>query len=394
MAVTINADLVDDQDILQNERVVDMDNEIAMLDTDLSQFTTLLMRVNSRPAISSKVEWLEDQLFPRLSSLSASATSAAGTVAVATGEGTYFKLNDVFRVATTGEAMAVSAAPSSDTVGVIRSVGSVAAASAASGAELVIIGNASPQGAGLGKRAVTERVAQYNYTQIFRHPYGFTETLIASKLYGGNEPMKERKKKGIEHKRAIEYSLFWGARDFDSNGVSGSDAEPTQYMGGLFEYISTLVKDPSGAMTKSEFEGFMRDGLSKGSNSKVLFASPLVAQILSEYPRDNWTHSRPDDRVWGVKVDGFVSGAYGYRVPVIVKRDWNDFGSTNSQYGSWAFLVDMGDVQLRPLRSTKLLLGRQNNDADTQIEEYLTELSVQVEQERHHLIIKNATSST
>lgn len=397
MAVTINADLVDDSDILSNERVVDMDREIAMLHDDTTQFTTALQRVASKECHSSKIEWLEDQLFPRLSTLSASCTSAAGTIAVATDTGAYFRVGDVLRVASTGEALAVSAAPSTDTVGVIRSIGATGAASAASGVDVVIIGNASAQGASLGVRKVTERVAAYNYTQIFRHPYGFTNTLAASELYGGNEPMKERKKKAIEHKRAIEYSLFWGAREFDSNGVSGSDAEPTSYMGGLFEYISTNVDDPSGAMTAAEFDSIMKDQLQHGSENKVLFVSPLVASILSGYGRDAWSPgtSDPDDiSKWGVKVDAFISGAYGFRIPVVVKRDWNDFSSSASQYGSWAFLVDMGSVLFRPLRgrNTKLLLNRQGTSQDAVIEEYLTECSFQVEQEQKHGLIKNATA--
>jgi hypothetical protein len=395
MAVPVNAGVVDDQDILQNERVIDMRDTIAMLHDDTTQFVTMLRRVASKDCHSSKVEWLEDQLFPRLSALAASATSTAGTIGVTADEGVYFRVGDVIRVAQTGEAMAVSAAPSTDTVGVIRSIGSVAAATAASGGELVIIGNASAQGASLGVRKVTERVAAYNYTQIFRHPYGFTETLAASKLYGGDEPMKERKKKGIEHNRAIEMSLFWGARQHDADGVSGTDTEPTQWMGGLFEFISTNVKDPSGAMTKAEFETFMTSALQYGSRDKVIFASPLIAQIISEYPRDNWTRSKPADSKWGVHVDGFISGAFGFEVPVVVKRDWGEFGTTLSQYGSWAFVVDMANVTLRPLRTrnTKLLLNRQGNSEDQQVEEYLTELSMEVRVEKKHTIIKNATAS-
>lgn len=388
MAVTINADLVDDSDILSNERVVDMDNEIAMLDTDVSQFTTMLMRVASKPAFSSKVEWLEDQLFPRLSALAASATSAAGTISVTSGHGPYFRAGDVIRVASTGEALAVSAAPSSDTVGVTRSIGSVAAASAASGVELIIIGNASAQGATLGKRAVTERVAAYNYTQIFRHPYGFTETLVASKLYGGNEPFKERKKKAIEHKRAIEYSLFYGARDLDTGG-----SEPKGYMGGLFEFISTNVKDPSGTMDKTEFESYMTAGLSKGrQDQKVLFCAPKIAEVISGFARDNWVRSAPNDRVWGAKVSAFISGSFGSEIPVVVKRDWNDVANNAAGVlGGAAFLVDMGSVQYRPLRATRLLLNRQGTSEDSQIEEYLTECTLQVEQEQHHLLIRNVT---
>lgn len=55
---SINAGLVDDSDILANERVVDMDNVIKFLDEDNSQFTTMLMKVASKEAFSSKVEWL------------------------------------------------------------------------------------------------------------------------------------------------------------------------------------------------------------------------------------------------------------------------------------------------------------------------------------------------
>ena len=58
MAVTILSSLVDDQDILSNERVVDMDPEIANLEKDLTQFTTLLMKTSSKEAFSSKIEWL------------------------------------------------------------------------------------------------------------------------------------------------------------------------------------------------------------------------------------------------------------------------------------------------------------------------------------------------
>ena len=316
---------------------------------------------------------------------------------MATGEGAYFRKGDVIRVASTGEALAVSAAPSTDTVGILRSVGTVAAASAQSGVDLVIIGNAAAQGATLGAEKVTKRVAQYNYTQIFRHPYSFTNTLAASKLYGGPEPDKERRKKAIEHKRAIEYMLFWGARDVDTTVFSSS--EPTFFSGGLYEYVASgMVKDPSGAMTATEFEDFMRDGLQSGTMNKILFAAPLVKQIISAFARDNWVRSTPDDKLWGVPVNGFISGVYGDRIPVIVKRDWNEFQSASSQFGSWAFLVDMAAVQLRPLRSAKLLANRQANDADKITEEYLSECSFQVEQANpgtgkgHHLIIKNATS--
>jgi hypothetical protein len=120
----------------------------------------------------------------------------------------------------------------------------------------------------------------------------------------------------------------------------------------------------------------------------VFFVSPTVAREISSFARDNWVRATPSDQVWGVQVDAFISGAYGYNVPVIVKKDWNDFTTATKQYGGNAFLIDLDYVKLRPMRATRLLKGRQANDADEQDEEYLTEFSIEFAQEQAHGLIK------
>jgi len=381
--------LEDDSDILQNERVIDMDDVIAYLDPDESQFTTMLQRVARKGADSTKVEWLEDELFPRLSSVGTGGyTNVATSVLVNTGEGVYFRPNDLVRNARTGEAFKVVGV-STDTLDVTgqRGLGRVAAAAGNAGDQLLIIGNASRQGATLGLRAITKRVPQYNYCMIQRQPYGFTRSLMASKLYGGPEPMKERKKKATEHKRAIEYTLFWGTRALILTGT-----EPAGQSGGVFEYVITNVQNAAGTLNKTLLDTYMRQFLQHGSKNKVLFVSPVVAQAISGFLRDAW---QPIDageaRLWGAQVNGFISGAYGGQVPVVTKRDWNDFSTANGQYGGWAFLVDMDNVNLRTLRDTQLLRDRQANDADTYDEEYLTEFSLEFQQERTHGIIQGVT---
>lgn len=395
MAVTLLTGVQDDNTILSNRRKVDMDDKIAMLDPEQSQFTTILQKLSSKPAISSKVEWLEDQLLPRTTTLSASVTSGAATFAVATGTGKYFKANDLCRIVSTGEAVAVSAAPATDTVGIARAIGSTAAASAASGVDVVIIGNAALQGGSLPTRIVTKKTNAYNYTQIFRKSYGFTNTLAASTLLGGNEPGLERVKKAVEHKRDIEASVFFGARNQLTSG-----ANPQGFSGGALEFISTNINNPNGAMSKSALDGYLSTVFSHGSaTAKVLFAAPLVAKIISTYSSvglgSAWGTGDVEGASarFGVKVASFISGAYGWNVPVVVKREWNDFSqSAGSGYGSWAFIIDFSNVSLRPLRSTQFLTGRQANDADGIDEEYLTELSLEFQQESTHAIIKNATS--
>jgi uncharacterized protein DUF5309 len=379
MTTTILSSLVDDSDILSNQRVIDMDEDIAVLDPEVSQFFTMLARVSSVPAFSSKVEWLEDVLDPRVSSVNGAQTDSDTSIEVAAAEGDYFRANDIVRNARTGEAFTVTSV-ATDTLTVVRGRGRVAAAAMNNGDQLLIVGNAAAQGATLGTRKITKKVAQYNYEQIQRNPYGFTNTLAASKLYGGPEPMQERRKKLTIHKRAIEHALFWGARALVTSGST-----PQGLSGGLFEFNTTNIFDAAGALSKTLLDTYMRTLLQHGhGDSKVLFVSPLVAQAISGFLRDAYAPADVATKLWGAKVDGFVSGAYGYKVPLIVKRDWNEFSTSSSQYGGWAFLVDMGNVKYRPLRGTKLLTNRQANDADETTEEYLTEFSLEVQQEQTH----------
>lgn len=55
---TIATGLVDTETVLADERVIDMDSEIKMLDPDESQFTTMLMTLGSKQAVREKINWL------------------------------------------------------------------------------------------------------------------------------------------------------------------------------------------------------------------------------------------------------------------------------------------------------------------------------------------------
>jgi hypothetical protein len=389
MALSTVSGVESDFTILSNERVIDMDDVIAMLDPDTSQFTTMLMKVARGGAFSSKVQWLEDQLFPRLSAVGSggyASQSTSTTVPVSTGQGAYFRVNDMLRNARTGECLLVTAV-SGDNLTCNRALGSVAYAAGLSGDQLLIIGNSAPQGASLGTQLITQRVPQYNYTLIQRQPYGFTRTLMASKLYGGPEPNKERKKKAVEHKRAIEYTLFWGARSLNTTG-----SQPQGTAGGLFEFIATNVNNAAGSLTKTLLDTYMRNILQHGDgDNKVFFCSPVIALAISGFLRDAWQPVTTDARLWGAKVDGFISGAYGFRVPVVVKRDWNDFSTSSTQYGGWGFVVDMENMEYTSLRDTALLQDRQAPDADAYDEEYLTEFSCKPKVEQTHGIIQGVT---
>lgn len=385
MPTTILSGLADTADPVAGEIKVDMRDQIAMIDPDVSQFKTILMKLPEERAKSYKVEWLEDRLIPRTSGLAASATSADTAFTVTTSTGSYFKAGDIVRIVTTGEAVRVTATGAS-ALTVVRAIGTVAAASAASGGDgsLVIVGGSNEQGATLPTALITQRTAAYNYTSIVRNSYRFTRTMVETATYGSNPNILafERKKKASEHAADLEDTLFYGARSY-----SAGTNNPRTTSGGLIEFVTTNVTSAS-TLDKGTFNDFMRTGLQYGSSNKVLFAAPIVAQVVSEFLGDNWVHAKPDERAWGAKVDAYISAIYGTSVPVIVKRQWGGFGSLTSKfYSTKAFLVDLEAVQFAPLHDSELLRNRQANDADEFAEEYLAEISLKVENETRHAIL-------
>ncbi len=384
MSVTVVSGVVSDDvsTLLQARRVVDMDPVIKQLEPDDAPFTVMLSQVSSRPAKSQKVEWLSDQLVPRLTTLAAAVLIADTTITVATGTGAYFRPNDILRLANGENVKVVSIA--TDVITVTRSIGSVAASAVSTATDVIKIGNASSEGATLGDIRMTQQVANYNYCQIQRDPLGFTNTLIQSDLYGGNEPQYEAKKKMMEHRRQIENTLFFGQRDL------ATGASPTGFCGGLADFISSNITTVGGNLTESGFATFLRTGFRYGSRNKVLFASPLVVSALSSFPQGKLALPSSDVKSYGVSLMEY-RGANGGTVKIVEKRDWLDFSTASNQIGSWAVLVDMDDVVMRPLRKTVLLPNRQAPDRDSTIQEYLTEFSLQVGVEQNHAILRGVT---
>ncbi|CAB4171921.1 Family of unknown function (DUF5309) [uncultured Caudovirales phage] len=382
MAVTILKGVSDDADILQSRRVIDMDPVIKQLEPDDAPFTVMLSQTSTRPAKSQKVEWLSDQLVPRLTTLAVAVLIADTTITVAASTGDYFRTNDILRLQN-GENVKVTGI-STDVLTVTRSIGAVAASAVAISTDVIKIGNAAAEGATLGDIRMTQQVANYNYCQIQRDPLGFTKTLEASDLYGGKEPQYEAKKKMMEHRRQIENTLFFGQRDLTTSG------SPVGYCGGVVDFISSNITTVGGSLTESGFATFLRTGFRYGSRNKVLFASPLIVSALSSFAQSKLAPPSSDVKSFGVSLQEY-RGANGGTVKIVEKRDWLDFSTSSNQIGSWAIMLDMDDVVMRPLRTTAMLTNRQAPDADTTVQEYLTEYSLQVGVEQNHSILRGVT---
>ena len=381
MAEVAVGTMVNTDEIVADEKVVDMDPKMRLLDPDQTQFTTMTSRMGARAATREKVNWLEESYVNDVITTTAGYTSGATTVVVSAADGLSVQPNDVYRNMRTGQPMKVSA----NAAGSLTVVPMGTNAAGNSGDKLLFVGTAYPQGANVGNPKYSARVLGYNYTEIFREPWSFTGTANAIELYGGGEPAKEAARKAVEFKRQLEHNGFFGARNYVA-GSAGS--EPTGFAGGLYEFIATNKQNVGGELTSDFLDLFLATVLSKGTSDKVIFTGTVGAYYISRFNRAGqgafWKPT--NESVHGVKVDGFISGVFGYQIPVVVKKEWANYPSGANGFNGLLFVVDMSNVERRPLRDrdTKLLTSRQGPGEDRTAAEYLAEMSWTIAQERTH----------
>jgi hypothetical protein len=375
---------VSTEEVLADERVIDMDPKMRVLDPDSTQFDTFTRRLHSRAATREKVTWLEEEYIGRV--LTAAAyTSGAATINVGVGEGNLVRAGDVLRNMRTGEGFRVSSV-TADALSVVTSWGGQINAAGNAGDKLLVVGPAMQQGSTLPNPRYGPRVLGYNFTEIVRTPYLFTGTAAAITMYGGGEPEKEQARKAVEHKRTWEAIAFYGARDFSSAAdvVVGSS-------GGVVEFIQTNKQNVNGELTADFLDSFLTTVLSKGSDEKVIFTGTIGAYYLSRFNRSGqgafWKPG--DSRVHGVKVDGFISGVFGTQIPIVVKKEWADFPSGVNGYNGNLFVLDMSNIERRPLigRDTRKIdydIKSLGNGRDAEGGEYFTESTYTFAQEKTH----------
>jgi hypothetical protein len=378
MALTLISGTRDTSNINSSRLVIDMSNEIAQLQPNATPFTVLLKKLAKKKTIAAKFEWLEDELLPRWD-LSTTGC-AASEVHVPVDNHAYFTIGDIVKVPSTGECMLVSAIEDeADTITVTRGFGETATAIIAAGSDLVILGNANEEGATAPTAKTTKEEAKYNYTQIFRTPFGATETEKNSELYGGNDIAYQRKKKGIEHMLDIERALLFGELKQLTTGT-----HPRRTTRGLLKFISTNATTGVGALTLADFEDWLKTGFAYGSDTKVLFASGTLLSAISQLAGLR-LQTVPSDTTYGISVKEYIS-PFG-KVNIVFHRLLEEY------YDGTGVLVDLANVKYRFLegRDTKLKTNIQANDEDSEKDEYLTECGLEVGLEKTHALISGVT---
>jgi hypothetical protein len=344
--------------------------DVYHLEPSQAPLVALMSKLGAEPATNPKIEWLENEAMPRLTTLSASAASNATTFGVTAD---IFRVGDVTRFTAGGFAVLITATAAGAVSG--TKVGGTAQVSAANAAEIYLVSNANAEGSSLREIKYPQLVNASNYCQIIKTPFGLTATEKATKHYGGDEVARLKRDHGVEHARALEDTFFFGARDLQATNQ--------RLCGGLKEFISTNVTADTGGLTESDWQSFLKSGFRYGSGRKVFFGSPTALSVLEGYARANIKTNGSGDHAstYGIQMGTYLSGQG--EVDIVLHRNWND----STVYGGYGFLVDMDAIKMRPLRETRLYENVQAPDYDGEKHEYRTEVSLQVIHERRHALL-------
>src|SRR5574341_96475 len=332
-----------------------------------------------------KFEWLESDEFPRDLELTGNALVGDTTLDVTAGDearvsASYILLNtrsrEQVRVSSTG----------SGVVTVVRDIGGGGQKDMLAGDILVFTRPVAENGADIATALSTKDVAKYNFTEIVRTPLDFTRRGSKTALFGGKDPMTERKKMAIEQAKSIEQALFFGQR----NSRTGSGGHLETYTGGLEYWVTDNVWDVSGtgSVTERAFDEFLEEGMrwglggnQKGQGLKYLLASSRWITEINWFAKGKLEYRSLDDTI------GF--GAFEYLSPHgrvrIMHAPVLDY-----QHQGYAYLIDPNHLSYVYFADddTSLLKDRGGNGVDGFKEEFLTDCGLKVELSGAHSVFK------
>ena len=155
--------------------------------------------MKKKETTDAEFKWWEDEFGTRKLTASGTWDPDGGNLTI-TGQSQYVVVGDVILLAAKKWVAVVTAIVNSDTVTLGPELGGATGAAESVAGDAWIIGNANEEGADLRPIKTTTATEKIGYCQIFRTPFGVTETARNTKTFiRENDLDYQRRKKAIEH---------------------------------------------------------------------------------------------------------------------------------------------------------------------------------------------------
>lgn len=250
---------------------------------------------------------------------------------------------------------------------------------------VLAVGNVNSQGGRLPEIIDSNPIQLYNMPQIFRTPFGLTNSAMTNDLRTGDPYTRVKYNAAVKHAAEIEWAIITSTM---SSNV-GSNGKPKYTMDGIVSMIKKYApQNVFDYRTDSDFTGKNwlsggRDWIMKilenmgkyGSGEGYLLTCggevlTAIDRLATDY---GYISLRPGDLGYGIKVTTWMSphgDLYFRRHPLI---------SLEKSLANMAIGIPKGTkIEYLPVRGrdTHVKENRQANDEDARIDEFFTECTI------------------
>ena len=257
-------------------------------------FNTLLRMGRKKTVGSTTLEWWTVDAAARQTLINNVAGYDETATSIAVDSAAAMRVNDVIGIPRTKELMLITAI-NTNTLTVIRSVGTTDAAAIVDNDPVINLGPFFMEGEDLPGARNTTNVKQTSRTQIFRRALELTATAAAVSLKGEDAKTQERRKKLVEITRDIEYAALLGEVFEETSG-----GKPRCGTMGVRSFATINVADGNGTLTEPELDDFLSQVFTKGSRHRVVFGGRTACDVVRRIKKPTM-QGRPEDSVIGFK---------------------------------------------------------------------------------------------
>ena len=357
-----------------DDRPVDMDPHLYLLDGDLdSTFEIIVRKIGGKKA-KNQMYYQSRRREIEPCKINVTTAAAAGASQIVVDDYTYVHRNNLIYVPATDELLMFSTAVGTATSGTLDIVslshttpGTAALVEAIpANTEVLVLGEAHEEGVNIPEASTTKSTTMFDYIQQKdKRAAHLTDVEMNSLTYdeANDERTLQNKLATIAYMRdmALLFYVNKPARDVTSTTASAR----RQTFGGLMYKIQTNrfnMGDPVQAWTPAAVGAVLRltTNHGQGMRSKVLLVGQNAAIAMSAWPKDNIRDTLDGAKKWGVP-----------RITTVMTT-WGDIPVTQEpllteEYGlaDRAFIIDPSDLNEVFMRNMGLTLIKKVPDLST-----------------------------